>query len=207
MGCVYAYALASEEEISERISRLSELNIPDENIYSDIKGGNAKNARSSWKMLAEKIGEGDILYCQSLDDLGRNGKEILDSWSFIAKEKKADIAILDYPLLDTRWRKDILGDYVSEMVLSLLGYMAGKQEERLSVQCRGIQSAMEQGVRFGRPEKELPERFEEAVGSYLDGTKNLDEAAEFCGMARATFYRKVRMRGKKGKKIRTAISR
>ena len=195
IGCVYAYAVASKEEFSKRISRLSELNIPDKNIYSDIKEGNAKNARSSWNALAEKIGEGDILYCQSFDDLGRDCREILDNWNLLTREKEADIAILDYPLLDTRWRKDVLGDFVSEMVRDILGYMAGKHEERLLIQRKGIREAMEQGVRFGRPKKELPGGFGEALASYLGGEKNLDDAAASCGMSRSTFYRKTKEYG------------
>ena len=41
-----------------------------------------------------------------IDRLGRNYEEIQSQWRILTKDIKADLCVLDMPLLDTRYGKD-----------------------------------------------------------------------------------------------------
>ena len=56
---------------------------------------------------------------KSIDRLGRNYKEIQQEWRKITQNKKADIIVLDMPLLDTTKAKDLLGTFIADLVLQL----------------------------------------------------------------------------------------
>ena len=123
---------------------------------------------------------------------GRNYEEIQDQWRYITKEIGADIVVLDMPLLDTRQCKDLLGTFISDIVLQLLSFVA--ENERINIRTRqaeGIAAARLRGVRFGRPEKDVPDKFTEAVRHWAEQRMSLREAAEYCGMPLTTFRTKA----------------
>lgn len=66
----------------------------------------------------------DVLYIKSIDRLGRNYREILEQWRVLTKEKGVDIVVLDMPLLDTRRGKDLMGTFLSDIVLQVLSFVA-----------------------------------------------------------------------------------
>lgn len=102
----------------------------------------------------------DLLYIKSIDRLGRNYAEILEQWRFLTKKKGTDIVVLDIPLLDTRRGKDLLGTFLSDIVLQVLSFAV--ENERTNIrqrQAEGIAAAKAKGIRFGRPPKPLPENF------------------------------------------------
>ena len=94
---------------------------------------------------------------KSIDRLGRNYKEIQQEWRKITQTKKADIIVLDMPLLDTTKAKDLLGTFIADLVLQLLSFVA--ENERINIlqrQAEGIAAAQRRGVKFGRPKRTLP---------------------------------------------------
>ena len=130
----------------------------------------------------------DLLYIKSIDRLGRNYTEILEQWRFLIKEKDIDIVVLDMPLLDTRQGKDLLGTFLSDIVLQVLSFVA--ENERTNIrqrQAEGIAAAKEKGIRFGRPPKPLPEDFYSAYQRWKCGEITGTAAAKECGMPLATF--------------------
>lgn len=103
-----------------------------------------------------------MIIIKSIDRLGRNYSEILEQWSLITKTNGVDIRVLDMPLLDTSYAKDIMGTFISDLVLQVLSFQA--EQERTYIkqrQAEGIAAAKLSGVQFGRPRKPLPENFEE----------------------------------------------
>ena len=103
-----------------------------------------------------KIKKDDLLYVKSIDRLGRNYDEILEQWRVLTKEKGIDIVVLDMPLLDTRGGKDLLGTFLSDIVLQVLSFVA--ENERVNIkqrQMEGKAAAKAKGVKFGRPEKNV----------------------------------------------------
>ena len=153
MSSVYGYVRVSTREQNEdrQLIALQELLIPTENIYMDKQSGKDFD-RPQYKKLVRKLKRDDLLYIKSIDRLGRNYDEILEQWRLLTKEKGIDIVVLDMPLLDTRRGKDLMGTFLSDIVLQLLSFVA--ENERTNIrqrQAEGIAAAKAKGVHMGRP--------------------------------------------------------
>ena len=156
--------------------------------------------RPQYKQLARRLREGDLLYVLSIDRLGRNYEEIQQQWRYLTKEIGIDIVVIDMPLLDTRQGKDLMGTFIADLVLQILSFVAQSERENIKKrQAEGIAAAMERGVRFGRPEKPLPDDFSKLVYRWEIGALPFGELIARCGMSEATFYRRLRSERGKGK--------
>ena len=143
--------------------------------------------------LGIRLREGDLLYVLSIDRLGRNYEEIQQQWRYLTKEIGIDIVVIDMPLLDTRQGKDLMGTFIADLVLQILSFVAQSERESIKKrQAEGIAAAMERGVRFGRPEKPLPDDFSKLVYRWEIGALPFGELIARCGMSEATFYRRLR---------------
>ena len=189
MGNIYGYVRVSTKEQNEdrQLIALHDVGVLQKNIYMDKQSGKDFN-RPQYKKLLKKIKPGDLLYIKSIDRLGRNYEEIQNQWRIITKEKSADIYVIDMPLLDTRRGKDLLGTFISDLVLQLLSFVA--ENERTNIkqrQAEGIAAAKAKGIRFGRPPKPLPDNFHEAYQRWKQGEITGTTAAKECGMPLSTF--------------------
>ena len=186
---VYGYIRVSSKDQKEDRQQiaLKEVGVDLQNIYVDKQSGKDFN-RPQYKKLLKKIKPGDLLYIKSIDRLGRNYEEIQNQWRISTKEKNADIYVIDMPLLDTRRGKDLLGTFISDLVLQLLSFVA--ENERTNIkqrQAEGIAAAKAKGIRFGRPPKPLPDNFHEAYQKWKQGEITGTAAAKECGMPLSTF--------------------
>ncbi len=190
----YAYVRVSSQEQNEdrQIIAMTDIGIRKENIYIDKQSGKDFE-RPRYKQLMKKIREGDTLYIKSIDRLGRNYEEIQNQWRIITKEKRVDIVVIDMPLLDTRKDKNLLGTFISDLVLQLLSFVA--ENERINIrqrQAEGIAAAKKRGVRFGRPCKEIPSDFHVLVDKWKKKELTITEITKTYGMSESTFYRRLR---------------
>lgn len=200
MGKIYGYVRVSSREQNEdrQMIALGDKDVPKENIFVDKQSGKDFN-RPRYKRLLRLLREDDILYIKSIDRLGRNYEEILEQWRFLTKKKRIDIVVLDMPLLDTRRGKDLMGTFLSDIVLQVLSFVAENERKNIRErQKEGIEAAKLRGVQFGRPAKELPENFDMIYKRFVEKEITSDEAADLCNVARATFYRKIKELEKKG---------
>ena len=186
----YGYIRVSSVDQCEDRQRiaLQEVGVPNTNIYLDKQSGKDFN-RPAYRRLVRKLKRDDLLYIKSIDRLGRNYEEILRQWQVLTKEKKVDIAVLDMPLLDTRRGKDLMGTFLSDIVLQVLSFVA--ENERTNIkqrQAEGIAAAKARGVKFGRPPRPLPDNFDEVCRDWQDKKITLRQAAEICQMPSSTFY-------------------
>ena len=189
-GSIYGYVRVSTREQNEdrQLIALREVGVSDKNIFMDKQSGKDFE-RPQYKKLLRKMKKDDLLYIKSIDRLGRNYEEILEQWRILTKEKGIDIVVLDMPLLDTRRGKDLMGTFLSDIVLQVLSFVA--ENERTAIrqrQAEGIAAAKARGVKFGRPEVSLPDNFYEACGRWKKGEISVAAAADICGMSRSTFY-------------------
>ena len=171
---------------------LREVGVPEKNIYVDKKSGKDFD-RPQYKKLLRKMKKDDLLYIKSIDRLGRNYEEILEQWQVLTKEKGIDIVVLDMPLLDTRRGKDLMGTFLSDIVLQVLSFVA--ENERTNIrqrQAEGIAAAKAKGVKFGRPPLPLPDNFYEVHKAWRTKKLTLKQAAASCNMPVGTFYGKAR---------------
>ena len=190
---IYGYMRVSSKEQNEDRQKiaLTEMGVPENNIYMDKQSGKDFE-RTQYKRLLRKLNENSVLYIKSIDRLGRNYGELNEQWHIITKEKKADIVVIDMPLLDTRREKNLLGTFISDVVLALLSYVA--ENERTNIkqrQAEGIAAAKARGVKFGRPPLPIPENFYQMHKDWRAGKITIDEAAKACNMCPKTFYSKA----------------
>lgn len=190
---VYGYMRVSSKEQNEDRQKiaLTEMGVPENNIYMDKQSGKDFE-RTQYKRLLRKLNENSVLYIKSIDRLGRNYGELNEQWRIITKEKKADIVVIDMPLLDTRREKNLLGTFISDVVLALLSYVA--ENERTNIkqrQAEGIAAAKARGVKFGRPQLPIPENFYQMHKDWRAGKITIEEAAKACNMCPKTFYSKA----------------
>ena len=158
---IYGYVRVSSADQNEerQLVALSEHNIPSQNIYIDKQSGRDFD-RPQYKLMVDNLRSGDILYILSIDRLGRNYEEIQRQWRILTKDKGIDICVLDMPLLDTRQGKDLMGTFIADLVLQILSFVAQSERESIKKrQLEGITVAKANGVRFGRPETEVPVNF------------------------------------------------
>lgn len=165
MNQSYGYVRVSSKDQHElrQIKALQAMNIPDHHIFIDKQSGKDFQ-RQAYQQLMRKIRKDDIMYIKSIDRLGRNYNEIQEQWRILTKEKGVDIVVLDMPILDTRRGKDLIGTFLSDVVLQILSFVA--ENERTMIrqrQAEGIALAKANGKKFGRPEKALPDQFAEIV--------------------------------------------
>ena len=118
---------------------------------------------------------------------------IVNEWKDITKNIKVDIVVIDMPLLDTRKNKDLLGTFISDLVLQILGYVA--EQERTFIKQRqkeGILVAKNNGVKFGRPKIEKPLNFDDVVLKWKNNEIKSKEAMELLGLKPNTFYNLIK---------------
>lgn len=191
---IYGYIRVSSTDQNEDRQRIAmeAKDVPKKNIYIDKQSGKDFE-RPQYKRLVRRLKAGDLLYVLSIDRLGRNYKDVQEQWRVLTKEKNVDICVIDMPLLDTRTAKDLMGTFIADLVLQILSFVA--ESERANIKKRqeqGIAAAKARGVRFGRPEKPVPENFVEIVRQWDQQLIKTKEALRLCDMSRATFYRKIR---------------
>lgn len=184
---IYGYARVSHSDQNEARQLVELRKEQPDQIFVDKCSGKDFN-RPEYKRLVRRLRKGDTLFIESIDRLGRNYEEIMEQRRRITKSKGADIVVLDMPLLDTRIGKDLLGTFVSDMVLQILSFVAQTEREAIKERQRqGIEAARARGVKFGRPKKERPEMLDYFAELWKSGGVSAAEAARTLGIAPSTF--------------------
>lgn len=190
---VYGYARVSSMDQNEdrQMVALKNAGVPDDNIYLDKMSGKDFE-RPAYKQLLRKLKKDDVIYIKSIDRLGRNYEEIQRHWRRLTKDRGVDIVVLDMPLLDTRRGKDLMGTFLSDIVLQILSFVS--ENERANIrqrQAEGIAAAKARGVHFGRKERPLPENFPDVYTRWESKEITGTAAAKECGMPLSTFLHRA----------------
>ena len=186
----YARVSTVNQHEDRQVIELSSFGVSAKNIYIDKQSGKDFN-RTAYKKMYNSLKKDELLVIKSIDRLGRNYHEIQEEWRKITKKKGADIVVLDMPLLDTTKSKDLLGTFISDLVLQLLSFVA--ENERISIRQRqreGIEAAKKRGIRFGRPPLIMPKNYEEYYKLWKDKKITAKEAAEILDIPLWAFYKK-----------------
>ena len=185
----YGYMRVStlEQNIERQKVELQRWGILDKNIFCDKLSGKDFN-RPAYQALKRKLREGDVLVVKSIDRLGRNYDDIQEEWREIVKSKKADIVILDMPILDTRTNKDLIGTLISDIVLQLLSYVAQAERENIKQrQAEGIALAKARGKHLGRFPTPIPEDFYPVYEKWRQQVYTLSSASRALGVTVSQF--------------------
>ena len=189
MTYAYARVSARDQNLARQLEAFAEMNIDRKHIFCDKKSGKDFD-RTNYLRLVRKLRPGDLLVVKSIDRLGRNYQMIIDEWSRITKTIRADILVLDMPLLDTRSTPcSLVGKFIADLVLQILSFVAENERENIRArQAEGIAAAKKKGVRFGRPPKNYFRKFFDIVFAYENKQITLRDALDVTGMSQSNFY-------------------
>ena len=190
MSKIFAYIRVSTREQNEnrQLDALKGLKI-DEIIVEKASGKNFVG-REKYQQMKAQLRAGDLLIIHSIDRFGRNYSEICKEWETLI-DKGVDIQVLDMPILNTRDNQNgLTGRLITDIVLKLLGYVAEKERSNIKTRQReGIDSALKNGIKFGRPKGEIPKDFIRAYELYKQGLIKVKDVMSMCNIAKSTFYK------------------
>jgi len=187
---IFGYARVSSKEQNEerQLMAFKELEINERDIFIDKQSGKDFN-REQYHLLKNMLRENDLLIIKSIDRLGRDYEMIIEEWKYITKIIRADIMVIDMPLLDTRTNKDLLGTFINDLILQILSYVA--EQERTFIKQRqkeGINIAQLKGIKFGRPKIDKPKNFDNIILQWKNKEIKTKEAIEILDLKPNTFY-------------------
>lgn len=187
----YVRVSTRDQKIDRQLEALKVLGVEPNNIYCDYQSGKDFN-RPEYRKMKTRLKPGDLLIIYSIDRLGRNYEEILEEWKYITKVAKADIEVIDMPLLNTKQRdNNLTTNFVADIVLQLLAYISQKEREAIRQrQAEGIAAAKLNGKHFGRKEKDIPKEFGNICKECELGNISIRQGASRMGMSYSTFRRK-----------------
>lgn len=197
MNKVFNYLRVSTKEQNEERQRVAMQEFNQANGFENAiemvdKSSGTNTDRPQLQLLLQVVGEGDLVVIQSIDRLSRNYNECKDLWKQIT-DKGADIVVIDMPLLDTRQHKDLLGNFVSDLILQVLAYVGQQENEfRRKRQAEGIAVAKAQGKHLGRPRATFPNNFEEEYLKWKRGEQTAVATWGRLGLTKTTFYKLVK---------------
>ncbi len=192
---MYGYVRVSSKDQNEhrQLFELINFGIPKKDIYIDKLSGKDFNRPAYRNLVYDILKPGDLLVIKSIDRLGRNYHEVLEEWRTITKEIRADIKILDMPLLDTHQHNDLIGTLISDIVLQLLSFVAENERNNIRQrQAEGIAAAKRRGVKFGRPPITVDANFAVVYKKWKTGEITRFQAMEQTHLPYSTFYKVVK---------------
>lgn len=193
----YIRVSATDQNEDRQIIAMENAQVPRRNVYMDKISGKDFD-RPMYKKMVRKLQRNDLVYIKSIDRLGRNYKDVVEQWQYLTRVKKVDIVVLEMPLLDTRRGKDLMGTFLSDIVLQVLSFVAENERSNIKIrQKEGIEAARTRGVKFGRPSAATPDNFPEIYEKWSKEEISAEQAAAMCGFSRTTFYKKAREFGPK----------
>lgn len=188
----YCRVSSTDQKEDRQLEAMLELGINERDIFVDKCSGKNFN-RPQYQALKVQLREGDVLVIKSIDRLGRNYKQICEEWREITREIKANIKVLDMPVLDTTRTEGLIGEVISDIVLQLLSYVA--EQERAFIkqrQAEGIKLAKEKGKRLGKPPIEYPENWDNIYKVWKSGAITAREAMKQLNLKPTSFYKLVK---------------
>jgi len=190
---VYGLARVSskDQNLETQIKSLIENGCDERFIFVEKQSGKDFN-RDQYLILKNALRENDLLVIKSIDRLGRNYNMIINEWRDITLNIKADIKVIDMPLLDTTQHKDLLGNFISDLILQVLSYVA--EQERTFIKQRqreGIDIAKTKGVKFGRKRIERPTGWIDVIKRWKNNEITAREAMKLLDLKQSTFYKLV----------------
>lgn len=195
MNIAYIRVSSREQNIDRQVIKMKELGIEDRYIFIDKCSGKDFD-RPDYQLMKRLIREGDVLYIDSIDRLGRNYDRILKEYKEITREIKADIICLDNPeLFNSKKYKEMgdIGKLIEDQLLSLLAYIAESERKKMLARAReGIEAAKLRGVYKGRKPIDMPSNFEEIYNKWKNNEMTARKAMNTLGLKTNTFYRMVK---------------
>lgn len=195
MNIGYVRVSTKEQNPERQIAKMRELGISEKYLFIDKESG--KNFdRTEYAKMRDKLREGDVLFIDSLDRLGRNYEAVKEEWKYITRELQADIVALDMEgVFDSRKFKQQgdIGKFIEDMMLTTLSWVADQERKKIKArQAEGIAIAKSEGKFKGRKPIEIDDvQFEQEYALWKSGQITATLAMKHLGIKPNTFYRRV----------------
>jgi DNA invertase Pin-like site-specific DNA recombinase len=189
--------VSSKDQNEERqVKKMRELGIDERYIFIDKQSGKDFD-RPKYQAMKLVVREGDLIYIDSLDRLGRDYDGIIREWKHITREIKADIVVLENEtIFDSRKFRNMgdIGKLMEDQFLSLLSYVAEQERKKIKQrQAEGIEVAIANGTKFGRRKIETDDQeFKFVYGDWKQGNITARKAMQKLSMKTNTFYRRIK---------------
>lgn len=185
----YCRVSTKEQNESRQIDEMKNQGIDERNIFTD-KASGKDFERADYKALLRQLREGDLVVIKSIDRLGRNYSDILEQWRYITQEIKADIRVLDIPLLDTTANSQTLDNrFIADLMLQILCYVSEKERRFIKQrQAEGIALAKKEGRMIGRPKIQKPDNWNEIYIKWVNKEITAIHAMKELNLKTNTFY-------------------
>lgn len=196
-GITWGYARISSvtQHEDRQIKKLKEFGLEERNIIVDKESG--KNLeRDGYQLLKTKLlRAGDTLVIEELDRLARKKIDIKRELEEF-KEAGVRVKILDIPTTLTEFKEET--KWIQEMITNILIEVLGgfAEEERRKIlkrQREGIDVALEKGVKFGRPQVQVPEEWERVIAMVENKEITSVEAMSLLNLKKTTYYKLRKM--------------
>lgn len=196
-GITWGYARISSmtQHEDRQIKKLKEFGVEERNIIVDKESG--KNLeRDGYQLLKTKLlRAGDTLVIKELDRLGRKKSDIKRELEEF-KAMNIRVKILDIPttLVDFKEETQWIQEMITNILIEVLGGFAEEERKKiLKRQREGIDVALEKGVKFGRPQVQLPEDWERVIALVENKEITSVEAMSLLNLKKTTYYKLRKM--------------
>lgn len=187
----YARVSTTDQHLDRQIEALTSYGVAERDIITDKFSGKDFNRQGYLALKDQMLRRGDVLVVKELDRLGRNYEQIKEEWQELQK-MGVDIVIIDMPILNTAEKSDLEKSLIANIVFELLAYTAEKERQKIKLRQReGIDIALQKGIPFGRPKKEIPDNFFDECRKWLEGEQTAVITMKKTGLKKTTFYRMV----------------
>lgn len=197
IGITWGYARISSvtQHEDRQIKKLLEFGLDERNIIVDKESGKTLE-RENYQLLKTKLlRAGDTLVIEELDRLARKKiyiKRELEEF----KAMGVGVKILDIPttLIEFKEETKWIQEMITNILIEVLGGFAEEERHKiLKRQREGIDVALEKGVKFGRPQVQLPEDWERVIALVENKEITSVEAMSLLNLKKTTYYKLRKM--------------
>ncbi len=190
----YARVSSVDQNIHRQIEVLEVFGA--EKIFREKQSGATVNDRIVFKELLDFVRLGDQLIVESIDRLGRNYDEVIETVNFL-KKKEVQLIITSLPMMSEAIGNPLLDKFMKDLIVQILAMIAEQERtETKRRQAQGIAIAKSKGVYKGRPILYAPNArnpqkrlvYHRVVAMLNDGVA-ISKIAKEVGITRQTIYR------------------
>ncbi|HLQ97782.1 MAG TPA: recombinase family protein [Candidatus Dormibacteraeota bacterium] len=190
----YARVSSLDQNLNRQIEVLEEFGA--EKVFREKKSGATVNERSVFKEVLEFVRSGDQLIVESIDRLGRNYDEVIDTVNFL-KQQDVQLIITSLPIMSEAIGNPLLDKFIKDLIIQILAMIAEQERsESKRRQAQGIKLAKGKGIYKGRPTLYSPDAKDpqkrlvyHRVVSQLNEGIAISKIAKEVGITRQTIYR------------------
>jgi DNA invertase Pin-like site-specific DNA recombinase len=147
----YARVSSIDQNLERQLENLKTFGV--EKIFTEKQSGKSVENRPVFQEALNfvRMGERDRFVVESIDRLGRNYDEIIETVGYL-KEKDVQLMITSLPMMNEVIDNPLLDKFMKDLIVQILA-MVSEQERNESKrrQAQGIQVAKDKGVYKGRP--------------------------------------------------------